>query len=347
MKPLHSTRMKARIAITSSGMGLLLTILWSSAAVCKEQPAGVFGATAGPFQVETIRYEWVDQSRNRPVPVRIYYPKSGDGPFPVIIFSHGLGRTCEQYVYLGRHWASHGYVSVHPQHKGSDANVWRRTIFKARDLRRAAQNPKNALDRPPDISFVIDQMDEINREETPLQGRLDLARVGVAGHSFGGFATLGVAGRVFVGRDGKKYTFADERVKAGIIMSCSAPLKRERREDSFAGITIPCLHMTGTEDTSALGLTTKQDRRVPYDGMDGADQYLITFQGGDSGIFDDHKRVYGSGAKDPLFHDLIRASSTAFWQAYLANDVRAKAWMTGDGFPLLLGQNGKVERKLR
>jgi len=345
--PPHPTRLRAAIAVTMSGMGLLLAMLWSSAAVCGEQPAGEFGASPGPFVVDTVRYEWVDRARNRPVPVRIYYPKTGDGPFPVIIFSHGLGRTCEQYVYLGRHWASHGFVSVHPQHKGSDANVWRHAIIRPLALRRAAQNPKNALDIAPDISFVIDQLEKINREEPPLKGRLNTSRVGMAGHSFGAFATLAVAGRVFVGADGKKYTLADDRVKAGIIMSCSAPLRSQRREDSFAQIAIPCLHMTGTKDTSALGLTTRQDRRVPYDGIDGADQYLITFQGGDSAIFDDHQRVYGSGTKDALFHDLIRATSTAFWQAYLADDARAKAWMKGQGFPSLLARNGTLERKLK
>lgn len=347
MKLPRLTRLRAGIAITSSGMGLLLAMIWSSGAVCAGEAAGEFDASPGPFAVETIRYEWVDTAHNRPVPVRIYYPKTGDGPFPVIIFSHGLGRTCEQYGYLGRHWASHGFVSVHPQHKGSDDNVWRRAIIRPLALRRAAQDPKNALDRAPDISFVIDRMEKLNHQQTPLKGRLDLTRVGVAGHSFGAFATLAVAGRVFVGSDGKQYTLADERVKAGIIMSCSAPLKRQRREDSFAKIVIPCLHMTGTEDTSALGLTTKQDRRVPYDGIDGADQYLITFQGGDSAIFDDHQRVYGSGDKDALFHDLIRATSTAFWQAYLADDARAKAWMKGDGCPSLLARKGALERKLK
>ena len=38
----------------------------------------------------------------------------------MIVFSHGLGGTRDGYEYLGRHWASYGYVSVHLQHKGSD-----------------------------------------------------------------------------------------------------------------------------------------------------------------------------------------------------------------------------------
>ena len=67
---------------------------------------------AGPAAVETVAYDWHDAKRDRRVPVKIYYPKTGNGPFPVIIFSHGLGGSREGYEYLGRHWASWGYVSV-------------------------------------------------------------------------------------------------------------------------------------------------------------------------------------------------------------------------------------------
>ena len=47
----------------------------------------------------------------REVPVKISdYPASG-GRCPVVIFSHGLGGSRDGDQYLGRHWASHGYVS--------------------------------------------------------------------------------------------------------------------------------------------------------------------------------------------------------------------------------------------
>src|SRR2546423_15576637 len=72
--------------------------------------------SSGPYAVEVIRYDWLDGKRERKVPVKIYFPKSGNAAFPVIIFSHGLGGSREGYEYLGRHWASHGYVSVHLQH---------------------------------------------------------------------------------------------------------------------------------------------------------------------------------------------------------------------------------------
>lgn len=75
--------------------------------------------------VAVSRAEWRDDKRNRVVPVKIYAPQVGGGPFPVIIFSHGLGGSREGYEYIGRCWAAHGYVVVHLQHEGSDDGVWK------------------------------------------------------------------------------------------------------------------------------------------------------------------------------------------------------------------------------
>jgi predicted dienelactone hydrolase len=83
----------------------------------------LYNAKSGKYAVETISFDWHDKARDRDVPVKLHYPKTGAGPFPVIIFSHGLGGSRDGYEYLGRHWASHGYVSVHLQHKGSDTAV--------------------------------------------------------------------------------------------------------------------------------------------------------------------------------------------------------------------------------
>ena len=83
-------------------------------------PAGSYERGPGSYAVATVSYDWTDSARNRKVPVKIYYPEKGQGPFPVIVFSHGLGGSREGYEYLGRRWASHGYVSVHVQHLGSE-----------------------------------------------------------------------------------------------------------------------------------------------------------------------------------------------------------------------------------
>ena len=177
--------------------------------------------SAGPYAVDVVRYDWLDQKRERKVPVKIYFPKTGDGPFPVVIFSHGLGGSREGYEYLGRHWASHGYVSVHVQHLGSDNAVWENAApgEAMENMRKSAANLQNATNRPLDVSFAIDQMEKMNREDGPLKKRLDLGRIGVAGHSFGAFTTLAIAGETFVAPGGKEASMGDARVKAAIPMS--------------------------------------------------------------------------------------------------------------------------------
>ncbi|OHB69412.1 MAG: hypothetical protein A2V70_20055 [Planctomycetes bacterium RBG_13_63_9] len=326
-------------------MCLFLAISWPGVAPGADPPTGVYAASPGDLQIGIFRDEWTDPSRNRKIPAKIYYPETAEGPFPIILFSHGLGSTCERYAYLGRHWASHGFVSVHVQHKGTDDSVWRGTFRPRRALLRAAQDTKRALDRPPDLTFAINQLEKMNQQQTPLHGRLDLDHVGIAGHSFGGFATLAVAGQVFVDADGKQFTLADDRAKAMIVMSPSAPLKAAQPKGTFDRIKIPGLHMTGTNDSSPLGLTTRADRRAAFDQIQGAQQYLITFTGADHGIFTDEERFMGDGEKDDLFRELIAITSTVFWQAHLKNDPQAKAWLNGKSFQSQLGQNATLQRK--
>src|SRR5882672_6583070 len=101
---------------------VVLSALMARPIVAAPQPPA---ASAQTNAVEIARYTWHDAKRDRDVPAKIYFPKSGNGPFPVIIFSHGLGGSREGYEYLGQYWASHGYVSVHLQHAGSDDAIWR------------------------------------------------------------------------------------------------------------------------------------------------------------------------------------------------------------------------------
>src|SRR5262245_56462669 len=151
--------------------------------------AAEYKKSAGPHEVGTLKLEWKDAKRDRTVPVKIYLPKSA-GPFPVIIFSHGLGGSRDGYEYLGRHWASHGYVCVHLQHHGSDSALWVGKGYDQAALRKAASDPKNAADRPQDVHFAIDELTKLNASDSQLKGRLNLNNIGMAGHSFGAYTTM-------------------------------------------------------------------------------------------------------------------------------------------------------------
>ncbi len=306
------------------------------------------GTASIPYQVETVKFDWVDAKRDRKVPVKIYYPKEGKGPFPVIIFSHGLGGSRDGYEYLGRYWAGHGYVSVHVQHVGSDSSVWQGVPAAevGQAMEKAVANRQNILNRPLDVTFAIDQVEKLNQADPTFKGRLDVAHIGMAGHSFGAFTTLAIAGQVFESPLLGPLSWADPRVKAAIPMSPSVPRNKSRLDESFSKIKIPCFHMTGTLDDSPIGDTKAAERRLPFDHINGADQFLLTFNGGDHMVFSGRLTGEAAREKDPVFQDLVCLGSTAFWDAYLKDDAKAREWLTGNGFESALKDDGKFEKKL-
>ncbi len=298
--------------------------------------------------VAAVKYDWQDEKRDRKVPVKIYYPQAGDGPFPVIIFSHGLGGSRDGYEYLGQYWASHGYVSVHVQHLGSDSALIQGVppVEMMEKFRSSVANPQNAINRLSDVTFAIDEVKKLNKNDPTLKGRLDLNRVGMAGHSFGAFTTQAIIGEIFTGLIGKEVSTNDTRIKAAISMSPFVPLRKEEYDTAFTKVKIPCFYMTGSLDNSPIGETRAEERRIPFDHAKNADEFLTIFKGGDHMVFSGRLRRQ-LAEKDPVFQKLICQSSTAFWDAYLRGDDGAKEWLTGNGFESELDGNGTFEKKLK
>jgi predicted dienelactone hydrolase len=308
----------------------------------------------GPYPVKTILLDWKDAQRDRSVPVKIYYPDTPQGKFPVVIFSHGAGGSRDGYTYLGEYWAGFGYVCVHVQHLGSDNAIWQglpaNQIISA--MRKSVALPENILNRPLDVSFTIDQLEKLNQDDPLFKGRLDLDRIGVAGHSFGAYTALAIAGEVFITSRGTTLARPDPRVKAAIAMSESAPREAQQYDPAFAKIAIPMMHMTGTLDESPVGDAKAADRRVPFDHIPPtADQYLVIFQGGDHMVFSGRIQTIGpmagtgNPALDPTFQVMIQQSTTAFWDAYLKSDEKAKKWLADGPCKTMLGQNATLEIK--
>jgi predicted dienelactone hydrolase len=324
---------------------------------------GVLGAAAGNVASDPIlrglartnaftvlRYDWQDGQRHREVPVTIYFPQLGTARLPMIIFSHGLGSSRDGYDYLGRYWAAHGFVSVHVQHIGSDTGIWADLLTGGgmqEAMQRSVANLHNAINRPLDVSFAITRMLELNRDSrSPFFGRLNPEEIGVAGHSFGAFTTLAIAGQSFPPYEGKTWIFTDPRVKAAVPISASVPADRRNLDATYAGVRIPCLHMTGTRDDSPLGETMAAERRVPFDHCKNSDQYLVTFNGADHMTFAGLDFAEFATASNRNFQRWVCESSTIFWNAYLRGDARSKEWLARD-FQRALGTVGKVEVKLK
>lgn len=313
-----------------------------------------YSGAPGPYPVKSFEQTWRDSARNRDVPVKIYYPDTAPGlgaRQPVIVFSHGLGGSREGYGYLGSHWASCGYISVHVQHAGSDTEAIRGIRF-AQNFKKAASDLANAINRPLDVSFALDRLTALDRDPAfPLAGRLDLARVGVAGHSFGAFTTMAIAG-ARIPALGDEPRYADPRVKAAIAMS--TPANRNSDTDTaFADVRIPVFHLTGTKDgrsretggeTAAIvGDTTPAQRLLPYCHTQNAPADILVLTGGDHMVFSG--RLTASRPTDQHFQDLVCAGSTAFWDAWLRGDAAARDWLEGGEYSRLVGASGTFEHK--
>jgi predicted dienelactone hydrolase len=327
------------------GMLVLASLLLRQPLVAQEKAVWP-KADTGPHAVASFKAEWEDAARKRTVPIKIYHPKELKAATPVILFSHGLGGSRDGYTYLGECWASHGYVSVHLQHAGSDIEVLKGTVKPLESMKKAAADPRNAADRAKDVSFVLDQLAKLNQDNEALKGKLDLKSVGLSGHSFGANTSLMVAGQTGAAALGLAPKLKDERIKA--IIPMSAPVPRFGVDKAYVNVKIPSLHMTGTLDDSPIGDTKPEERRVPFDKIQGADKFLIIFQDGDHMIFGGRtpKLIAGKRPQDEAFRSSIRKSSVAFWDAYLKNDTTAAAWLKGDGLPKHLGKLATFESKL-
>lgn len=299
-------------------------------------------ADPGPYRIEAHLADWHDASRERTLPVKVLFPSRADKPFGAVVFSTGLGATRDGYDYLARHWAGHGYLVVIVQHPGTDNAIFADGLDPAEAMRRVGERPDLLLERPLDMRFVLDVLEQANNAG-PLRGRLNLDRLAVAGHSFGGYAAMSAAGMTVV-TPTDELRLGDPRVRAAVILSPPVPEGPVEPERQFGSITVPALYLTCTGDVSPLGETTPARRRVPFESGSG-DRRLITFRGGDHFIFAGWRGGFGDGSRDERFHDLIEMASVAFLDATLRGDASAREWLDDGGFTLAMRGDGRLERR--
>jgi predicted dienelactone hydrolase len=250
----------------------------------------------GPYGVQPkLRWQLEDKNRNRRFYADIYQPqRQRAGKTPVIVFSHGLASRPEDFATLGEHLASYGYLVIMPQHPGSDFQQAQALLS---GLSREVFYKNEFLDRPKDISYVLDELERRNQRE--FSGRLDLTSVGIIGHSFGGTTALLVAGAEFDWQNLKQecgpsnypntslflqcqaldlpqdqYAFRDKRVTSVFTLNpvTSALFGRE----GLAKVKIPVVLLAGSFDPAAPAVL-EQMRTFPRLGS--ADKYLVLSDG--------------------------------------------------------------------
>jgi dienelactone hydrolase len=132
-------------------------------------------------------FQATDSERGNCVPCEIWYPETGvEKTCPLIVFSHSSGGNRRQSTFLTTHLASHGYVVAALDHS---------EIVSPELARNASDNPEQRAaraqawiaNRVPDIRFLLDRLLSDEKQET---ARIDQERIGIIGHSFGGWTAL-------------------------------------------------------------------------------------------------------------------------------------------------------------
>lgn len=151
-----------------------------------------------------------------------------DGQFPVIFFSHGNQGMRFQNTFWCDFLASHGYIIVSADHTGNAAL----SIIKGKVvLYQGSEREHATVDRPRDLSFLLDQMTIWNvGGDSRFAKKLDLRNPTAAGMSFGAYTAIRVAD-------------LDPRFKTVIAMAYAPP-------EGHTNLVVPSLLMLGEEDAT-------------------------------------------------------------------------------------------------
>jgi pimeloyl-ACP methyl ester carboxylesterase len=143
------------------------------------------------------------------------------GPHPVVVFSPGYSATFTDYSYLFEDLASRGYIiaSVDHTHDATavafpDGRLVKSLMGSHIDGTLRGDNASisfAAAVRVGDLRFVVGELARLNIEANgPFAGRMDLARVGVVGHSMGGSSAFLIAE-------------TDSRIKTTVMLDAAVP----------------------------------------------------------------------------------------------------------------------------
>lgn len=333
---------------------------------CLATAAALPGASRGNpttrlAAVHTLDETWRDTRRARDLPLRVRVPAAAAaGPWPVVLFSHGLGGSRSGGAAWGEHWAAHGYLVIHLQHPGSDESLWRNSdgaSERERPATRAARlaggaSVEQALARLADVRFVLDELARRHGAVSPTSSDwprlVDLSRVAMSGHSFGARTTMALAGeRVPANLGGG----AEPRLRAFIAFSPAVPTGRlapksdPALRERFAALTRPLLVITGRRDGDVLGNgATPENRARVFELLPPGDKYLANFALGDHAVFGggpprEQAWMRAMGASSAVgtppeawapIQTAVARVTTAFLDAYLREDAKARRWLAED-----------------
>lgn len=300
-----------------------------------------------------------DSWRNREIPIKIYYPQE-DGSFPLIIFSHGAGGSKDSFSYLSQFWASCGYICIHPTHLGSDVSVLQKIGLQA--LLEVTNDPELYSERPHDISFIIDSLDEIEQQIPQLKGKINRDVIAVSGHSYGAYATMLLAGSVIEMAAGDEESFQDDRIGFFLGISPQGTNRLGLNKRSWDKIKAPMMMVSGSKDQGWEGKPASW-RLEAFNYMPPGNKYHLLVEGANHFSFDLQPKIakniglktkrqnavrekqlseFDQNSRIKIY---LKSATIAFWDAYLKRKSSGKEYLWSD--TLKIDSNGEVELYLK
>jgi predicted dienelactone hydrolase len=261
--------------------------------------SGTFTWTVIPLQLTDNRPERLQATgKPRLYGADIYLPNlSRSLPLPIAVLSHGLGSGRTALKYFAEHLASHGYVVAVPEHPGSSNQQIEALLDgKAADV----SNPTEFLDRPLDVSYLLDELSRLSQTDARFKERLNLNEVGVMGQSFGGYTALALAGaQIDFNRLQQDCALQTKSLNISLLLQCQAqqlPRKNYRLRDprvkaalavntiagsvfgpeGFKSIQTPVMMISGSADSIAPPLAEQIE---PFTWLPGVEKRLVLIDG--------------------------------------------------------------------
>lgn len=156
----------------------------------------------------------------------VWHPASDrEGPYPLVVYSHGFTSNRDGGGYIQEFLASHGYVVVAVNYPLTNMNA------------PGGPSVKDVVNQPADVSFLIDSLlVQSATEGHMLEGMIDPDRIGVTGISLGGLTSTLAAFHP---------DWADERIAASLSIAGPTALFTEA---FFQHREVPFLMLAGDID---------------------------------------------------------------------------------------------------
>jgi predicted dienelactone hydrolase len=261
------------------------------------------------------------------------------GPYPLVLFSHG---TCSHPVFstfLLAFLSSHGFVVAAPSHAGNtgfdSACAHPNCDPGCEPMCGAASLADSLVERPRDVGHVLDEMLAAGADPgSPFHGAIDSLRIGVAGHSLGGY-TASVAAM-----QDSRFKVAAATAPAAFLLPPTAP-----------GLAIPSLTVLFELDCVLGPLLTNPPMRDAYNKAQ-PPKFLVEIGNANHTAMLDSCASFsvcgfpmcgfpGSVCESPELltqaeaHDAVRRWFLPFLKVYLAGDLSFRPFLTppaGPGF---------------